>query len=410
MTAEILSVGSELLLGEITDTNATFICQRLAGIGVSVFRRTTVGDNLARLSEAIREALARSDAVVIAGGLGPTNDDLTREAIAHAVGVALVTDEAAQQALAELYRIRGMPLSDSALRQAMIPAGSAALPNTRGSAAGVWVESNGKLIAAVPGVPSEMRAMVEQQVLPRLAAKVGEGRIILSREVHLCGIGESRAAEMVADLMQGQNPTVAPLAGTGRVTLRITARADSRQAAEAMVSEAEGGIRAALGDFVFGIDQDTLEAVIGSLLRAAGATLSVAESCTGGWLGRRFTEVPGSSDYFLGGVVAYSNQVKTSLLQVLPPTLQQYGAVSPETAREMAAGGRSLFSSTYALATTGIAGPGGATPDKPVGLVYVCLATPEDTQVEEHRFGGHREDVRWRTTQRALEMLWRRLR
>lgn len=410
MVAEVVSVGSELLLGEITDTNATFVCERLAAIGVSVFRRTTVGDNLARVTQAIGEALARSDAVIIMGGLGPTEDDLTREAIAQALGLELVVDDNVREDLAEFYRVRGMAMSEVSLRQAMVPRGGVGLRNPRGSAGGVWVESEGKAVAAVPGVPAEMRTMMEEQVLPRLAEKAGEGRVILSREVHLCGIPESRAAETVADLMRASNPTVAPLASGGRVTLRITAETDSRERAESMVAETEERIRALLGEFIYGTDEETLESVIGGRLRVARATVAVAESCTGGWLGKRFTDTPGSSGYFLGGIVAYSDQAKADLLRVSAQTLQHYGAVSPETADEMARGVRSLFSSTYALATTGIAGPGGATADKPVGLVYIALARDEDTQVVEHRFTGYREDVRWRTTQRALEMLWRRVR
>jgi len=292
----------------------------------------------------------------------------------------------------------------------MVPEGGLALPNPRGSAAGIWVETQDKCIAAVPGVPSEMETMIEQQVLPRLVAKAGGERIILSRELHLVGIGESSAADLVADLMQGANPTVAPLAGYGRVTLRVTALAESREQAEEKIAQTEGEIRRRLGDYIYGCDGDTLEGVIGKALTAAAATVAVAESCTGGWLGKRLTDAPGASKYFRGGLIAYGNEAKVNLLGVSPETLSTHGAVSAETAQEMASGARSRFNADYALAVTGIAGPEGGTPDKPVGLVYIALATPEGTETSVNNFSGYREDVRWRATQRALEMLWRRVR
>lgn len=409
MPAEIISVGTELLLGHITDTNATFICERLAEQGVDVYFRATAGDNQPRIVEAIRLALSRADIVVISGGLGPTSDDLTKEAIAEALGVGVYRDAEAERTIRGFFQRLGAPMVESNLKQADIPIGGHAIPNGCGTAPGIFVESEGRLIFAVPGVPREMVAMIEGWVIPELKRRGRAGDwVIRSRTLRLAGIGESSAAARVQDLLTAQsNPTIAPLAGSGEVKLRITAKCATWDEAGERITELEQRVRERLGDRIFGVDEESLEQALVALLLGRGLTLGTAESCSGGLIGSRITDVSGSSGCYAGGVVSYSNEAKARLLGVREDLLEEHGAVSEPVAREMAAGVRRLLGTDLGVSATGIAGPSGATAEKPVGLVYIAVALGETVAVEEHRFTDDRLTNKLRTSQAALDLVRR---
>ncbi|MDW8107046.1 MAG: competence/damage-inducible protein A [Armatimonadota bacterium] len=406
MTVELVSIGTELLLGQIVDTNAAWLSARLAEIGVSLYRRTTVGDNLERIVSALREALSRADGVIAIGGLGPTDDDLTREAIATVLGEPLVLDEAEATRIKAFFAARGREATERQLRQALRPASAQPIPNPYGTAPGLYAEWQGKLIFALPGPPNEFQPMATEQVLPRLAARTG-GRVIRSRVLRLCGIGESDAEAQLHDLVSSENPTLAPLAKLGEVHFRITARADSPEAAEQMISTMERAVRERLGAYIYGTDETTFEQAVVHKLIEVGQSLAVAESCTGGLLGHRITSVPGSSEVFIGGVICYSNALKQALLGVPEEVLATHGAVSEPTARAMAEGVRQRLGSYWGIGITGIAGPGGGTPTKPVGLVYVGISDPTATVVRHQVFPGDRETIKYRATQYALWLLYK---
>lgn len=411
MRAEIVSVGTELLLGQIEDTNATFISQKLAERGVDVYFRQTVGDNLERLCDALRLASSRADAIIITGGLGPTDDDVTREAIAEVVGLGLEQDPQAVAAIRAFMRARGRQVTPATLRQARVPGGGMAIPNRYGTAPGVIAQHDGGELIALPGVPSEMCAMLEDSVLPHLAERGGaSAEIIKSRVLHLIGTGESALAESIGDILASQSdPTIAPCATVGGVQLRITAKAASEKAADARIARVEEQLRERLGACVFGADDETLEGVLGRMLAERGLTITTAESCTGGLIADRLTDVSGSSAYFLGAVVTYSNDEKTRLLGVAPELIQEHGAVSEPVARAMATGARERSGADVAVAATGIAGPTGGTPEKPVGLVWLALATGGDVLCQRHHFHGPRGQIKWRTSRAALDMVRLRL-
>ncbi|MCS7209102.1 MAG: competence/damage-inducible protein A [Fimbriimonadales bacterium] len=406
MTVEVISIGTELLLGQIVDTNAAWLSARLAEVGVGVYRRTTVGDNLTRIVAALREALERADGIVAIGGLGPTDDDLTREAIAELLGEPLVLDEGEAARLHEFFATRGRTVNERQLRQAMRPRSAQTIPNPHGTAPGLYAEWHSKPIFALPGPPNEFQPMVVDAVLPRLAQRAG-GCVIRSRVLRLCGIGESDAEAQLQDLISSSNPTLAPLAKLGEVHFRITARADSPDQAEQMIAEMEHAVRARIGAYIFGVDETTLEQAVVQSLIEAGQSLAIAESCTGGLLGHRITSVAGSSEVFLGGVISYSNALKEALLGVPREVLQAHGAVSEPTAQAMAEGARQRLGSWWGIGITGIAGPGGGTPEKPVGLVYVGVSDPTGTVVKRQVFPGDRATVKYRATQYALWLLYK---
>lgn len=406
MKAEVVSIGTELLLGQIVDTDAAFISQRLAEIGIGVYRRATVGDNLERVTAAIKEALERADVVITIGGLGPTEDDLTREGIAAALGEPLIVDEAIAEQLKHLFESRGYPMTQSQYRQAQRLPSSKPIPNPHGTAPGLRVEKDGKILFALPGPPIEFKPMALEHVIPFLAQKTG-GAVIRSRVLRIAGLGEAMVEDRVRDLLQSENPTVAPLAHTGEVHLRITARADQIAEADRLIAAREAELRERLGDFIYGIDEMRLEEAVAQLLWDRKQTLATAESCTGGLLGSRITDVSGSSEFFVGGVVSYSNALKMSLLGVSESTLREFGAVSEPTARAMAEGARTRLHAHWGIGITGIAGPEGGSPEKPVGLVYIGLADPETTVVKEFKFIGDRQAIKWRAAHSALILLRR---
>jgi nicotinamide-nucleotide amidase len=411
MQVELLSVGTELLLGQIVDTNAAYLAGKLSELGVNVYHKTTVGDNAERLAAALRICLGRSDVVLATGGLGPTKDDITAAVVAQVMGVRLAEDEATSEKIRSFARQRGIKLLDSLLKQAFVPEGAQVVPNPVGTAPGFVVTRDSKTVIALPGVPIEMKAMAGRTVLPYLAGraeKEGGRSVIVSRVIRLAGIGESQAEAELADLIEQQtNPTIAPYAKTYEVHLRVTARAPNRTEAEALIAPVEAEIRRRLGDHVYGADDETLEAIIGGRLRSAGLTLAVAESCTGGLIGHRITNVPGSSDYFLAGLTTYSNESKVKLIHVSEETLAAHGAVSAETAAAMAEGVRRATGADIGLSSTGIAGPTGGTPTKPVGLVYLGRSDESGTVTEELRLRGDRLMIKERAAHLALFLLYR---
>ena len=391
MTAEILCIGTELLLGNITNGNARWIAEQLAAQGVPHHRQAVVGDNRERLIAEVRAASERCRVLITTGGLGPTPDDLTTEAIAAAFATPLVEHPQVWADIQARLAARGRPCAASNRRQALLPEGAALLPNPTGTAPGmIWSPRPGFTILTFPGVPSEMRAMWQATAAPWLKdAGLADG-VFASRMLHFWGVGESNLAEQMADLLDAANPTVAPYAGAGEVKLRITARAASADLAEALLEPVEAEIRARTGALCFGVDDDSLASVVLELLRQRGQTLAVAESCTGGGLGAALAAVPGASDVFLGGVIAYANAVKQAVLGVPPELLEAHGAVSDPVAQAMAQGARRATGADWALAITGVAGPGGGTDQKPVGLVHIAVAGPDRCVSEGIRFGSSR--------------------
>ena len=391
MSAEILCIGTELLLGNITNGNARWIAEQLAALGIPHHRQLVVGDNRERLIAELQAAPERCRVLITTGGLGPTPDDLTTEAIAAAFGAPLVEHPQVWAEIQARLAARGRPCAASNRRQAFLPEGAALLPNPTGTAPGmIWSPRPGFTILTFPGVPSEMRAMWQATAAPWLqAAGLAEG-VFASRMLHFWGVGESNLAEQMADLLEASNPTVAPYAGSGEVKLRITARAATAGAAAQLLEPVEAEIRARTGALCFGVDEASLASVVLEQLRSRGQTLAVAESCTGGGLGAALAAVPGASDVLLGGVIAYANSVKQGLLGVSAALLEAHGAVSDPVARAMAEGARRATGADWALAITGVAGPGGGSAEKPVGLVHIAVAGPAGCSSEGVRFGASR--------------------
>ena len=394
MTAEIICVGTELLLGNITNTNAQFLGEQLAELGIPHYYQTVVGDNPERLKKAIRIASERSQLLIFTGGLGPTPDDLTVETIADFFQTPLIEKPEIIQDIAQKFASRGREMSPSNRKQALIPQGADILYNRIGSAPGIiWQPRGDRLtLLTFPGVPSEMKQMWVEIAIPYLRQQGWCSQTIYSRTLRFWGITESALAEKVAPFLELQNPTVAPYANYGEVKLRISACAESAARAAALIEPIVTQLRQIAGLNCYGADDDTLASVVGQHLRQTQQTLSVAESCTGGGLGKMITEISGSSQYFLGGVIAYDNRIKNQLLGVNSTDLDQLGAVSATVAEQMALGVRSLLQTHWGLSITGIAGPSGGTDSKPVGLVYIGLAKPDGTATsQEFRFGNQRE-------------------
>ncbi|HHW18128.1 MAG TPA: competence/damage-inducible protein A [Firmicutes bacterium] len=409
MHAEILSVGTELLLGEITDTNAQYISARLKDIGVDVFRRVTVGDNPARLEAAFREAIGRADIIIATGGLGPTDDDLTAQCLAASLGRRLVFNEAAWALIEERLRKRGRAGSEADKKQAYIIEGGLFFPNREGTAPGQAVLFDGKLAAILPGPPREMRPMFDTQVLP-LICKTYEGlQPILSVNLKLVGIPEAKVNEVLKDLMESANPSCAPYVGVGEVRVRIAAKGSSTREAQLMLSKVEEEVRRRLGEYIYGQDEETLEEAVADLLRKRGMTLAVAESVTGGLVCHRLTGVPGISRHFIAGMVAYSPKIKVSCLGVPSEAALRDQAVNEEVARSMAEGIRRLAGADIGLATTGFAGPEGGTEREPIGTVYVGLSDKRGYLVDRQVYPGSRSSVKEFGAQRALYVLWKHL-
>lgn len=409
MRAEIIATGSELLTGGSVDTNSPFLSAELLELGIETAFRTVVGDDEKDLENAFRRGRERCEIVLITGGLGPTEDDLTRRVLARVLKKRLILSNEALRSIKEVFAARGRECPASSDRQALIPSGARILQNRVGVAPGFLLHEDKRIVAVLPGVPAEMRAMYREELRPLLAEHRGKDLNIVRRVLHTCGLTESRVNDLLEDVLRQKQPVVGLSAGEGQVDVRILARERTATRALRAAEKTETAVRRALGDAVFGVNGQTLEDVTGALLMQRKLTLAVAESCTGGMIGARITNSAGSSAYFERGVVTYSNASKTGLLGVPAELIERRGAVSRETAAAMALGIREQAGTDLGLAVTGIAGPGGGTPEKPVGLVYVALAWGAGKKVDEHRFLGDRVQVRRRASQAALDMVRRHL-
>ncbi len=409
-SAEIICVGTELLLGDILNSNAQFIAQQLASLGIPHYYQTVVGDNTSRLQRVLALACERSSLIVFTGGLGPTPDDLTTEAIASFFDVPLVERPEIIEDIATKYAHRGKSMSPSNRKQALMPEDAEVLYNPIGSAPGIiWQPRPSLTILTFPGVPREMQCMWNEIAVPYLKSQGWGQSVIYSRMIRYWGIPESTLAEKVSHFFDLENPTVAPYASQGEVRLRISAQATSQEKAESLIQPVEAELRALTAPDWFGTDDDTLASTLGNLLQQAGETVSVAESCTGGGLGHLLTTVPGSSSFFLGGIISYDNQVKEKVLGVDSGALAQQGAVSELVAKQMAAGVREVLGTTWGVSITGIAGPSGGTEEKPVGLVYFGIASPEGVECHRRTFAAYRgrDWIRWLSACTAIDLLRR---
>ncbi len=406
---ELVTIGTELLLGFTVDTNSAFLATALAAAGMPVLRRTAVSDDPAQIRDAVGAALERAAVVITTGGLGPTSDDRSRETVAHLLGLPLQFDDEVWHRLEERFARLGRVPVASNRTQAMVPEGAEVLVNQWGTAPGLWIETPRGIVIMLPGVPHEMRMLTEHEVIPRLGPRFG-ATVVRSATLRTTGVAESTLAEAVGTVEAQLAPlTLAYLPGLRGVDLRLTAWRMAPATADAALKAGISRLRDAAGRWVYGEGDDDLAAVFLGALRGAGLHLAVAESCTGGVLGARITEVPGSSDVFLGGVICYANRLKVELLDVREETIERYGAVSEETAREMAAGAARRNGAEVAIAITGIAGPDGGTPEKPVGTVWFGYSVRGQVDAVRRSFVGTRHDIRSRACQAALVDGWGRV-
>ncbi|MCI8660268.1 MAG: competence/damage-inducible protein A [Lachnospiraceae bacterium] len=408
MVVELVSVGTELLLGNIVNTNTQFLAEQCALLGLSMYHQSVVGDNEERLAEVIRTALGRSDVVILTGGLGPTEDDLTKEVCAQVMGFDLKEDAHTKKRLEEYFKNSIYKnITDNNWKQVMVPEGAIVLDNDNGTAPGLILEKEGKAAVLLPGPPGELIPLFKNQVFPYL--KKLQPEVIRSQMVKICGVGESQVEDRLLDLIDQQtNPTIATYAKTGEVHLRVTAHAKSEEEAKRLVKPVVKEIKSRFGDYVYSTkEEESLEMAVVRLLQKHELTVTTAESCTGGLLAGRIVNVPGASDVFREGFITYSNKAKRKYLDVSKSTLKKYGAVSEQTAREMAVGGVFAADCDVCVAVTGIAGPEGGTEDKPVGLVYIATCMKEKVTVKKYQFKGNREKVREMAVVRALDLLRR---
>ncbi|MCB2290380.1 competence/damage-inducible protein A [Clostridium sp. CS001] len=408
MRAEILAVGTEILLGDIVNTNAQYIAKRLADLGISVYHQSVVGDNPERLLEAYTLAFSRADLVIATGGLGPTKDDLTKEVAFEFFGKESVVSEASLKILKSHFKDINRPMTENNLKQAYFPEDAIILPNNNGTAPGCIIEEDGKTVVLLPGPPREMKPMFEEAVVSYLQ-KFQQG-VLVSKVLRVVGVGESSAAELLEDILDNQtNPTVAPYAKDGEVTFRITAKADTHEEGEKLIEPMEAEIRSRLGSNIYGEGETTLEGVLSEMLVNKKLTIATAESCTGGMVASVLINYPGISSVFMEGAVTYSNEAKISRLGVKAETLDKYGAVSSEVAGAMAQGIAKTAGTNIGLSTTGIAGPEGGSEEKPVGLVYVGLCINGEVKTKMLRLSGDRQRIRQRATMQLLDWLRREL-
>lgn len=407
MIAEIVSVGTELLMGQILNTDAQYLARRLSEAGVTLRHQTTVGDNPQRLREAIEVALARADVVITTGGLGPTADDITKELTAEAMGLAMETSPEAEAMVRGWFTKSGFVMTENNLRQAVFAKGAHILRNDYGTAPGCIVEQSGKAAINLPGPPRELIPMFEGGVMPYLMAR--SGAIIISRYLRIFGMGESMVESLTGDLMRTmENPTLAPYCSTGEVQLRLTVRVTAPEEAGPLLDKLEAEVRARVGDVIYAVTDDpqyTMERAVAEALLASGKTVATAESCTGGMIASRLVNVPGISAALLEGHVTYANEAKVRVLGVPRETIAAHGAVSQETARAMAEGLRARCGADICVATTGIAGPDGGTEEKPVGLVWIAIATAGGTQAQKLQLRGDRKRIRTLATLNALHQI-----
>ena len=405
MTAELVFVGTEILLGNIVNTNGAYLAERLAMLGVDSYYQSVVGDNAERLMGVLKIAFERSDVVILSGGLGPTQDDITKETVASYLGKELQLDEGVKAEIAAYFEKRGRQMAENNIKQAMVPDGAKILHNANGTAPGILMEEGNKTAILLPGPPAELKAMFEEQVEPWLKARTGG--MLYSAVVKVCGISESRVAEILDDMISASGAvTVAPYAKTGEVHLRVTARGEDEKAAKKLVKPVVKEIKARLGSLVYTTHEEvTLEQAVVDLLLANKLTVTTVESCTGGLIAGRLINVPGVSEVFKAGLVTYSNKAKKRIVGVKKQTLQKHGAVSEETVYEMVKGAAFFSRADVAVAVSGIAGPDGGTAEKPVGLVYIGCYVCGEVTVKEYHFSGNREKVRQNTVTEALILM-----
>lgn len=406
MVAELISVGTEILLGTIVNTNASFLAEKCALLGLSIYYQSVVGDNEKRLEETLKTALDRSDVVILSGGLGPTQDDLTKETVARVMNRELVLDKHSKERIEEYFKkSRTKTITENNWKQALIPKGAIVVDNDNGTAPGVIIEEGGKSVILLPGPPNELIPMFNKDIYPYLNKLQPE--IILSSMVKICGVGESTVETMIKDLIDSQtNPTVAPYAKTGEVHLRVTAKAKDEEEAKKLIKPVVKELKARFGSKVFTTDEnETLEEAVIRLLKKYELKVTTAESCTGGLLAGRLVNVPGVSEVFREGFVTYSNRAKRKMLDVQKSTIKKYGAVSEKTAKEMAKGGVFATDSDVCVAITGVAGPDGGSEEKPVGLVYIACYINDKVTVKEFNFKGNRSKIREQSVVNALILL-----
>lgn len=406
MKSEIISIGTEILLGDILNTNSQYIAKRLAELGISTYFQTAVGDNEERIKSALQSALSRSDIVITTGGLGPTKDDLSKEIIAEFFNKKLVLNEDALNKIKEFFQRINREMPQSNIKQAMFPEGSIIVPNNNGTAPGCIIEEDNKIVILLPGPPKELKSMFEDTIISYLS-KYSDG-IIKSKVLRVNGLGESHMEEMIQDIIEKQsNPTIAPYANEGEVKVRITARGASEQEVEKLILPVENLIRERLGTYIYGEDESSIEEAVVNLLIEKKLTISVAESCTGGILAASLVNYPGASSIFMEGFITYSNESKIKRLKVSEETLSRYGAVSEETAMEMAKGAALIAETNIGISITGIAGPDGGSAEKPLGLVYLGLYLNGEMKTKKLMLWGGRQRIRKLSTIFALGWLRR---
>ncbi|PJB39287.1 MAG: competence/damage-inducible protein A, partial [Deltaproteobacteria bacterium CG_4_9_14_3_um_filter_44_9] len=408
MNAEIITIGNELVSGSVIDTNSSFLAERLLSIGIEVTRITSVGDNELDITDSLESALQRSEVILITGGLGPTPDDITAEVAAKTLGRELVINEEALDWVKGFFKKLGLEMSPNNEKQALIPERTELIMNPTGTACGFLAREKDKLVFFLPGVPRELVRMTDESILPILQREKGEGFQFKTTTLKVFGLGESKIAELIKDVVQKcESVRIGFLPNYPENYIKITAKGLDYEETSTIVSTIEEEITKQLGDYIFGRDDQTLEGVVGDLLRENRDTIAVAESCTGGLISHRLTNVPGSSDYMMRGIVAYSNQAKTDLLNIPASLIDESGAVSSKVAEKMAQGVRELGKTTLGLAVTGIAGPGGGTPDKPVGLVFISLSDKKETVLKGYNFPGNRAQIRLAASHAALDLVRR---
>jgi len=409
LTAEIIAIGSELLAPDRTDTNSLWLTEQLNRLGIEVKLKTVVGDDDARLEEAIKDATRRSKVVITTGGLGPTEDDITRKVTARALARRLLLNEDLLAEIRQRFQSFGVAMPERNSRQAMVIEDAQVLPNPNGTAPGMFIDHKGTAIVLLPGPPREMKPMFENHVASKLASRAGSQKVV-RRMLRVAGMGESAVDEKIAPIYsQYENPQTTILFNQSEIEIHLTARGRTEADAEALLDRLSEQIEERLGNSVFAFAGETMEQIVGLKLSVGGYTLAVAESCTGGLLAQRLTDVPGSSKYFIEGVVTYSNDAKMKALGVEPILFLEHGAVSAPVAEAMAEGIRKRAETDFGLAITGIAGPGGGTEEKPVGLVYIAISSESGTEHRKLNLPGDRHLVRWRASQAALDLLRRRL-
>ena len=406
MKAEIISIGSEILRGQITDTNANFIAKKLVELGIDLEHISAVGDNPKSLLSTLKLALQRSDLIITTGGLGPTEDDITYQTIARALNLKLIKYPEAEENLKRILKKINKTISPSNLKQVYFPEGAKIIINQYGTAPAMILEKDNKIICSFPGVPHEMKNLIEENLIPYLKEKFPPSMIKKSKTLKITGLGESSVNELIRDYMNKQtNFSFGIYANPEDIQVQVTTQAPTEKEVEKLLQSSANQLTKILGNYIYGSDEETIEEVVGNLLKTKKLKVAVAESCTGGMLGEMITRIPGSSEYFQGGVISYNARVKEDLLKVPPEVIRKYGEVSRQVAKLMAEGVRRCCHSDIGISITGIAGPGGATEKKKVGLVYMALADSKKTITQKHQLFGSRQLIRLRSTRRALNLL-----